>query len=362
MTKLQQLAQIGQSIWYDFIKRDMLINGDLDKLIADGIRGITSNPSIFEKAISGSGLYDEDLKSLNLSDDIINIYESLAKKDIKIACEKMLPVYNETNTYDGYVSLEVSPRLAYNTEQTIAEAVRLYNEINMPNLMIKVPATKEGVSAVRTLIGKGINVNVTLIFSIENYLDVAEAYIAGLEDLLNANGDLSKVTSVASFFVSRVDSAVDKLLEEKSNTDLLGKAAVANSKLAYKEFLKLFSGERWEKLKTNGASVQRLLWASTSTKNPNYSDILYVQELIGRPTVNTVPPATVDAFIDHGEVKETLSAGIDEAENVIKNIEDLGISLKEVTAKLQEDGVKAFAEAFEKLLSSLDGKIKEIKE
>ncbi len=361
MTKLMQLAEVGQSVWYDFIKRDILVDGTLDELIAQGVRGITSNPSIFEKAISESDLYDEDIQNLDLNDTVLNIYENLAKKDIRLAAEKMLKVYNETNGLDGYVSLEVNPKLAYKTEETVAEAIRLFNELNMPNIMIKVPATAEGVPAVKTLISKGINVNVTLIFSIENYLNVARAYIDGLEEFANNGGDVSKVASVASFFVSRVDTSVDKKLEELNRTDLAGKAAVANSKVAYKEFLKLFSGDKWEGLKNKGARVQRLLWASTSTKNPNYSDILYVQDLIGSPTVNTMPPNTVEAFIDHGEVKETLSKGLDEAEKILEQLEEIGVSMKEITADLQTKGVKAFADAFDVLLNSLEEKMNLIK-
>lgn len=361
MTKLQELADIGQSVWYDFIKRDMLIDGTLNNLIAEGVMGITSNPSIFEKAISGSDLYDDDMKKMDLDKPVINIYENIAKKDIRIAAEKMLSVYNGTDGLDSYVSLEVNPKLAYKTDETIDEAVRLFSELNMPNIMIKVPATSEGIPAVRALIARGINVNVTLIFSIENYLKVARAYIDGLNDFAAKGGDVSKVASVASFFVSRVDSAVDKLLEKNGRAEYLGKAAVANSKIAYKEFLSLFSGDNWKSLENKGARVQRLLWASTSTKNPNYSDILYVQELIGKPTVNTMPPDTVEAFLDHGEVRETLSGGIDEAERIIEAIENSGISMKEVTQNLQTEGVKAFADAFDKLLNSLEGKIKAIK-
>ncbi len=361
MTKLQQLAELGQSIWYDFIKRDIILDGTLDNLISDGVRGVTSNPSIFEKAISGSDLYDEDLRSIDLDQPVFNIYESLAKKDIKLAAEKMLPVFESTNGLDGYVSLEVNPKLADKTNETIEEAVRLFKELAMPNIMIKVPATEAGIPAIKELISHGINVNVTLIFSIENYLDVAKAYIDGLKVLDQNGGDVSKVSSVASFFVSRVDTSVDQKLIEKNRTDLLGKAAVANSKIAYKEFKKLFSGDLWNELSAKGAKVQRLLWASTSTKNPDYSDILYVQELIGSPTVNTVPPATIDAFVDHGEVKETLSNGIEEAEKLMQQLDEIGISMKEVTDDLQIKGVKAFADAFDNLLDSLNEKIKLIK-
>ena len=361
MSILQQLADLGQSVWYDFIKRDILLNGSLDSLIEDGLRGITSNPSIFQKAISGSALYDEDLKSPELKNlSVFETYETLAKKDIKLAAEKMLKVYEETNGLDGYVSLEVDPDLAYKTEETITEAKRLFKELNMPNVMIKVPATAEGIPAVRVLIGEGVNVNVTLIFSIENYLDVAEAYIAGLEDFAAKGGDVSKVASVASFFVSRVDTYTDKNLNELGLTEYLGKTAVANSKVAYKKFREILNGERWKKLEAKGALPQRLLWASTSTKNPAYPDILYVQELIGENTVNTVPPATLDAFVDHGEAKITINQGVEEAEKLLSDIAAKGVDLNQITTQLQIDGVKAFSDAFHVLLDAIEKKKKEI--
>ncbi len=357
MNVVEKLANLGQSIWYDFIKQDILLNGELDSLIEEGVRGITSNPSIFQKAISGSDLYDEDFKSLDLKGmTVLEVYEALAKKDIKLAAEKMLKVYENTAGLDGYVSLEVNPDLANKTAETIEEARRLFNELNMPNVMIKVPATQEGIPAISTLIGEGINVNVTLIFSIENYLQVAEAYLKGLEILAEKGGNLSKVASVASFFVSRVDTYTDKELEAKGLQKFLGKTAVANSKVAYKKFMELLNTDRWKSLAAKGAKPQRLLWASTSTKNPAYSDILYVQELIGDKTVNTVPPATLKAFIDHGEPKVTITDGLEEAEKLLDEIATEGIDLNAITDRLQIDGVKAFSDAFHILLDAIEKK------
>lgn len=340
------------------LKRDIILDGTLDKLISGGVRGVTTNPLIFKKAISGSSLYDDDLKSIDLEKPIFEIYEALAKKDIKLAAQKLLPVFVETNGVDGYVSLEVNTKLADKTEETVDEAIRLFKELSMTNIMIKVPATQAGIAAIKELISHGINVNVTLIFSIDNYIEVAKTYIDSLKILMDNGGDVSKVSSVASFFVSRVDTSVDKLLEELDKPEFMGQATVANSKIAYEEFKKLFSGEVWQNLESNGARVQRLLWASTSTNNPNYSDILYVQVLIGSTTVNTVPPATIDAFIDHGVVKETLSENISDAVELMNNLKELGISMEDVTNDLQEKGVKAFADAFDNLLNSLEEKVK----
>ncbi len=363
MTKFEELVNAGQSVWYDFIKRDIIINSTLQSLINKGIRGITSNPSIFDKAISGSTLYDPDVKDfLNNNISSIEMYEKIALKDIKLAAGKMLSVYIKTNRLDGYVSIEVNPNLAYDTGKTIVEGKRLFNQIGLPNIMIKVPATQEGLPAVTELIAAGINVNVTLIFSMNNYIDVADAYISGLEKLLKNGKDLKKVASVASFFVSRVDTAVDKELEKTVNKELQGKIAVANSKLSYKEFNKILNSRRWNHLSAKGANIQRLLWASTGTKNPKYSDILYVQELIGRQTVNTMPPAVIDNFIDHGNVEETLTKNTDAAEEQIKKLSELGINLEEITSKLQEDGVKAFSDSFKSLLLSIEEKMLKYKE
>lgn len=362
MLKLNQLASFGQSIWYDYIRRQFIIRGELQSLIEKGLRGVTSNPSIFEKAIAGSSDYDEDIKSLiNKNLSLTEIYEKLALKDIELACDLMMPVYQKTNGLDGFVSIEVNPQLAHNTEATIQEAKRLYSILNKPNVMIKVPATEEGIPVIAELIGSQINVNVTLIFNSQNYRKVAEAYINGLELLFQRKGDLSKVSSVASFFISRIDSAVDKELEKIGNKDLQGKIAIANAKLSYKIYNELFHGMRWRSLEKRGARTQRLLWASTGSKNPLYPDTIYVDGLIGKQTVNTVPPATFNDFMDHGIVAVTLSTDLDEAYYQLDELKKLGIELDTITNQLQKDGVAAFAKSFEAIMISLKEKIERIK-
>jgi transaldolase len=368
MSKLIELEKMGQSIWLDYIKRSLLTTGELKQLVDQGLRGVTSNPAIFEKAIAGSNDYDDDLKQLVKADHSIEqIYEALAIEDITLATDTLRGVYDSTNGKDGHVSLEVSPELAYETDKTIAEAKRLFETVNRPNVMIKVPATKEGLPAIAELIGCGVNVNVTLIFSLQNYKAVAEAYQTGLERLVETGPSVKgghavdRVASVASFFVSRVDTAVDKELERIGNNDLQGKIAVANSKLAYAEYKHIIRQPRWQQLAAKGARVQRVLWASTSTKNPAYPDNLYVDELIGPDTVNTLPPATLDSFIDHGRVAETLTQGLDQAKDQVARLADLGIDLDAVTEKLQDDGVVAFAKPFAKLLESIAEKCKQLK-
>jgi transaldolase len=324
---------------------------------------MTSNPTIFDKAISQSNDYDDEIKKLikqNLS--VEDIYEGLAITDISMAADEMRTVYDSTKGLDGYVSLEVNPFLANNTKETIDQALRLFKTLARPNIMIKIPGTPEGIPAITEVLGAGINVNVTLIFSVDNYKKVVEAFISGLEKYDKAGGDVSKLASVASFFVSRVDTAVDKELELKKNKELMGKIAIANSKIAFDYSNEIFSSDRWKKLSAKGARVQRLLWASTSTKNPNFKDTIYIDELIGKDTVNTMPPATIDAFVDHGIVKETLSEGIQEANEQVNSIKQLGINLDLITHKLQVDGVKSFSDSFSSLLKSLDVKIKKIKE
>ena len=362
MTKLHELASLGQSIWYDNIRRALLDSGELQALIEAGVTGITSNPSIFEKAIVGSADYDEALGDLvTEGKSAQEIYEALAVEDIQRAADLLHPVYDRTSGEDGYVSLEVSPNLAHDTEGTIAEARRLHSLLDRPNVMIKVPATAAGIPAIEALIGLAININVTLIFSRDHYDAVARAYIAGLEHLAASGGDLSKVASVASFFISRVDAAVDQSLEELrspvSNVQsLTGKIAIANAKVAYARFREVFSGERWVHLASRGARVQRPLWASTSAKNPLYPDTLYVDALIGTDTVNTVPPATLTAFMDHGSVALTLESDLEEARDHLAELAGLGISLEAVTQRLQDDGVAAFAQSFASLLSSVEDK------
>jgi transaldolase len=359
MNPLKRLYEEGQSVWLDFIRRNLITSGDLNRLIdEDGIRGMTSNPTIFQKAIAGSADYDESLaKALgeNPDADIKDLYETLAIEDIKSAAEVLRPIYDDSNGGDGYVSLEVSPTLADDTSGTIEEAVRLWKTVGCPNLMIKVPATDAGVPALEALIAKGVNVNATLMFSMKHYEAIAQAYVRGLARCENPD----RVASVASFFVSRVDNAVDKALEEIGSKEALalrGKAAVANTKLTYKRFLEIFSGEEFKALAAKGARVQRPLWASTSTKNPDYRDVLYVEELIGPDTVNTLPPATMDAFRDHGVVDTTLTRDVGASEEALASLEKLGIDLTAVTDKLQVDGVASFAQSFEELLGALGQK------
>jgi transaldolase/glucose-6-phosphate isomerase len=364
---LKHLHDYGQAVWLDFLARRFIAEGDLKKLIEqDGLTGVTSNPSIFEKAIAGSSDYDSALKAAENRDDcdVMSLYERLAIEDIQHAADALRPVYDATKRRDGYVSLEVSPYLAMNTEATVIEARRLWQAVGRDNLMIKVPATKAGLPAIRQLIGEGINVNITLLFSQHVYEDVVEAYLAGLEHLIAQGGDASKIASVASFFVSRIDVSVDKLIEERLGqameddkrralAALRGKVAIANAKLAYQRYKRLFAGARWEKLHAKGARVQRLLWASTGTKNKDYSDVLYVEELIAPDTVNTIPPPTMDAFRDHGKVRASLEENIEQARQTMAALDSSGISIDAVTAELVADGVQLFADAFDKLLGAV---------
>ena len=363
MSKLNELADLGQSIWFDYIQRSLITSGELKDLVDQGLRGVTSNPSIFEKAIAGSPDYDSDLKQLIQSDKSIHqIYESLALADIAMAAEVLKPVYDATQGRDGFVSLEVNPELAHDTQRTIVEAKRLFESLNQPNVMIKVPATPAGLPAITELIAAGVNVNVTLIFALDNYIAVAGAYLDGLEKLaqngpsVSGGRSLDKVASVASFFVSRVDAAVDKALEKAGNEALQGKIAVANSKIAYDQYRKLFSGPRWESLAARGSRAQRVLWASTSTKNPAYPENLYVDELIGPNTVNTLPPATLKSFMDHGMVSETLTKGVAAARKDVAQLAELGIDLNEITRLLQDEGVAAFANSFGSLMTCITEK------
>jgi transaldolase len=354
MTKLHELAELGQAIWLDYISRSLIGSGELQELVDQGLRGVTSNPSIFEKAIAGSGDYDEDLNRLvRDGKSKAEIYEDLAMADIRNAADVLRPVYEKSGGADGFVSLEVNPALAHDTEATIAEARRLFASLERPNVMIKVPATAAGIPAIEILIGEGVNVNVTLIFSLEQYEAVATAYIAGLEKLALAGGDVGKVASVASFFISRVDTAVDKALEEVGNTEIQGKIAIDNAKIAYDRFKEIFSSEGWEKLAAKGAKVQRPLWASTSSKNPAYPDTLYVDNLIGPDTVNTLPPATLDDFLDHGTVAATVETDVDGARMRMAELTKLGIDLDAITNKVLDEGVAAFAKSFEGLIASI---------
>jgi len=362
MSAIKDLNKLGQSIWLDFIRRSLIASGELEALVARGVSGITSNPTIFEKAIAGSADYDEALREL-VEEGKTNeeIYLALALDDIRRAADLFRPVWERSGGADGYVSLEANPKLAYDAEGTIAEARMLFKALGRPNVMIKVPATPEGIPAIEALIGEGVNVNVTLIFSLAHYEAVVRAYIAGLETLAARGGDLTRVASVASFFVSRIDTAVDRRLEVLGNKALQGKAAVACAKLAFARFRAICSWRRWNLLSGKGARVQRLLWGSTGTKNPRYPDTLYVDELIGPDTVNTLPPATLQAFLDHGKVAPTLSRGVREARRVLDEIENLGIRMDEITDKLQREGVLAFETSFDTLMGSIRSKRDEIR-
>ena len=361
---VQDVQRLGQSIWYDNIRRGLLDSGELKRLIEMGVTGLTSNPTIFEKAIAGSTDYDEALTELARSDKSVDqSYEALVIEDIRTTADLLRPIYDRTCGVDGYASLEVSPKLAHDTAGTTAEARRLFGALDKPNVMIKVPATSEGIPAIRQLISEGININVTLIFSLEAYRQVMEAYIAGLEEYVAAGGDPSRIASVASFFVSRVDTAVDTLLEERMRQGapdvkaLMGKAAIANAKLAYREFQQVFGEERFSSLKGQQARPQRPLWASTSTKNPAYSDLMYAEALIGPDTVDTMPPATLTALLEYGKPGLTLEKGTDQAEEHMESLQNAGISMTQVTDKLLTDGVKSFADSFDKLLANISEKM-----
>jgi transaldolase/glucose-6-phosphate isomerase len=374
MNPVKELEKHGQAVWLDFLARGFVAKGDLQKLIdTDGVKGVTSNPSIFEKAIGSSDEYDGAIGSALKKGDrpVAELFEILAVEDIQHAADVLRPVYDQLKGADGFVSLEVSPYLAMDTKGTIAEAERLWSDVHRKNLMVKVPATPEGLPAIEHLIGEGISINITLLFSQTVHVEVANAYLAGLEKYVANGGDPSHVASVASFFVSRIDSAVDKQLDEKiarANdpsekerlTALKGKVAVANAKLAYQEYKRLFSGARWDKLAAKGARPQRLLWASTGTKNREYSDVLYVEELIGPNTVNTVPPATLDAFRDHGKPRDSLEENIEDARHVLGDLEKSGISLDAITTELVKDGVKLFADAADKLYGAVAHKRAEV--
>jgi len=358
MTRLHDLyREQGQSPWLDNLKRGWITSGELRRWVERGVRGITSNPTIFQKAMSSGSDYDEQFRSLLAADTPIEqSYWQLVTKDIQDALAILRPVYDESEGLDGYVSVEVDPSLARDTEGTMAAARRLWDDIAQPNLYVKIPATAEGVPAIRQMIAEGRNINVTLIFSLERYDEVIEAYLSGLEA---REGDLSHVSSVASFFVSRVDTETDRRLNDIGTPEALalrGRAAVANAKLAYQLFLERFSGPRWEALAARGARVQRPLWASTSTKNPDYPDTLYVDELIGPDTVNTLPDATIEAFEQHGTVARTIDRDLDEARQVMADLAAVGVDLADVTRVLEDEGVAAFVKSFEELLDSLRDK------
>ena len=359
-SRFKELEQIGQSVWLDNISRDILNNKELEKLIAEvGLKGVTSNPTIFQKAIGSGHAYDKQMEELladNASLSSEELFEELAVKDIQTAADVLRPVFEKTNGVDGFVSIEVSPFLAYNTDGTIQEARRLNKKVNRPNVMIKIPATQEGLPAIKQMISEGVCINVTLIFSQEVYEQVAEAYISGLEDRNKKGLPIDKTLSVASFFISRIDTSVDNALNNFRNESLKGKIAIANAKLVFEKCNELFNSERFSKLRNKGAKIQRLLWASTSTKNPAYPETIYVDELIGRDTVNTMPPATIEAFKTKGRVYNAIEDKVDEAKKHMNDLKELNINFSEITKKLTIDGVESFSQSFRDLIATIVNK------
>jgi transaldolase len=358
-SRLHELSELGQSVWIDSLSREWLRTGELRRMMdEDAVVGVTSNPTIFQKAMSEGDWYDEQLREvLAEEDDPKEIFLRLAFDDIREACDLMRSAWDGTEGQDGYVSLEVEPGLAYDTEGTIEQAQRFHDTVDRPNLYVKIPATAPGVPAIEEMIARGKRINVTLIFGLDRYAEVAEAYIRGVERLLESGGDPKSVTSVASFFVSRVDTEADKRLAAIGGQDELeGRLAIANAKLAYQRYKEIFSGPRWEALAAQGASTQRCLWASTSTKNPAYRDVMYVEELIGPQTVNTMPKETIEAFQDHGEVRLTLEEGFDEARRLFDELAAVGIDYDDVTRVLEEEGVQKFADSFDELLQGVAAK------
>lgn len=357
LSPLHRLSALGQSVWIDFLSREAIRGGHLQKLIdEDSVVGATSNPSIFEKAMASGDAYDEQLRELG-SRDTEEAFWALAEQDIREACDLFRPTWDGGLGRDGYVSLEVDPRLAYDALATFNEAIRLHEAVDKPNLLVKIPATKPGLAAIEDVIAKGRSINVTLIFSLQRYAEVAESYVRGLERLVAEGGDPSKVASVASFFVSRIDTEADKRLDEANHGELKGRLAVANAKLAYRHYQQTFTGARWEYLAGKGATPQRVLWASTSTKNPAYRDTLYVDELIGPDTVNTMPEETVRAFQDRGSPRSTLTDGMAEAEALLGELAEAGVDYEDVTDTLEREGVEKFEASFRELLDSLGAKL-----
>ncbi|MBF2003105.1 MAG: transaldolase [Synechococcales cyanobacterium C42_A2020_086] len=372
---LLEIKQYGQSIWMDNLSRDLIQSGELKQLVeTSGICGITSNPAIFQKAIAGNAVYDEAIEAgIRAGQSVNEIYESLVFDDIRQACDILMPVYKQTGGLDGYVSIEVPPAVAHDTEATIEAAKRYHAAINRPNVMIKIPGTQEGLPAIEAVIAAGISVNVTLLFSVDSYVSSAKAYIRGLEARVEKGEDISKIASVASFFLSRIDSNIDAKIDEKlkgiddmkAREKLLaikGKVAIANAKIAYQEYKKIVESDRWKQLAAKGANVQRLLWASTSTKNPEYSDVMYVDELIGPDTVNTLPPTTIDACADHCDVQSRIETHVPEAYHLIESLKDpdVDINLDQVMAELLIDGIEKFVQPFDALMRSLEEKIQQL--
>ena len=367
------LKDYGQSVWMDNLSRDILQSGELEKLIESrDVHGITSNPAIFQKAIAGNAVYDEAIEAgIRAGQSVEEIYEALVFEDIRHACDTLMPIYQETGGLDGYVSLEVRPSLARDTEGTLEEAQRYFKALDRPNLMIKIPGTPEGVPAIEQAISEGINVNVTLLFSVQSYKDAAWAYVRGLEKRAEQGKDISKIASVASFFLSRIDTKVDDRVDEllvgEDNLskkaklqEVKGEVAIANAKIAYQEYKKIVESDRWQALANQGANVQRLLWASTSTKNPEYSDVMYVDELIGPDTVNTLPPDTIEACADHCDVDNRIETNVDQAYRLIESLPELGIELDQIMDELLEEGIDKFVQPFDKLMDSLVTKVKQL--
>lgn len=365
--RLQQLHDAGIAIWLDFIERTMLHNGDLERRIReDALTGMTSNPTIFEKALAEGTAYDAQLREAAGDLTAMQLFELVATTDVRDACDRFRGVYDKTKGDDGYVSIEVSPGAAHDTKATIEEARRLWKTVDRPNLLVKIPGTVEGAEAVRRTIADGINVNITLLFALDAHDRVINAYMSGLEDRVKKGQPVDRLASVASFFVSRVDSEIDKRLDalagggRREAGGLKGKAAIANAKLAYQLFLERFSSPRWKALEAKGARVQKPLWASTSTKNPAYRDVMYAEELIGPRSINTLPPQTLEAFKDHGEVRRTVDKDVDEAERMVAQLEKTGISMRDVTAKLLVDGLASFQKSFDSLIAGLEKKSKQL--
>jgi transaldolase len=355
--RLRRMQELGQVPWVDELSREDIQNGGLQRMIDEGIVGITSNPAIFQKAIAGSDLYDEQLGELARGeDDPKEMFWRIARTDIRDACEIFTPVYERTGGEDGYVSLEVQPDIAYDSDATIEEAMRLHEMIDRPNLFVKIPATLQGLVAIEEMISRGKSINVTLIFSLERYREVVRAYIRGVKRLVENGGDPSGVRSVASFFVSRIDTEADNRLEELGADDLKGELAIANAKLAYQIYKQVFGGSRWRSLEARGASRQRLLWASTSTKNPDYPDTIYVDNLVGPETVNTMPKKTIEAVKDHGDIRPTLEEGVEEAKQLLGRLREAGLDYEDVTDSLEQEGIQKFADPFNELLDEIKNK------
>ncbi len=358
-SRLHELSEHGVSVWIDTLSREMLETGELARLMAeDAVVGVTSNPTIFQKALAEAEWYDDGLRAASRdTEDPLELFFTLALEDIRDACDLLRPVWDRTGGTDGYVSMEVDPRIAYDREAQFEQATRFHKHVDRPNLYVKIPGTEPGLGAIEDSIANGRSINVTLIFSLTRYAAVVEAYLRGLERLVAGGGDPATVNSVASFFVSRVDTETDQRLEELGRDDLAGRLAIANAKLAYAHWQEMFSGKRWEFLRGKGARTQRCLWASTSTKNPAYRDVLYVEELIGPDVVNTMPLETVAAFQDHGEVRDTLRNGVDEARGLLDELAQAGVDYDDVVATLEDEGVQKFSASFEELLQGIDEKL-----